>query len=56
MDREDIDSGEIIEWWNKVRKSMLDRAYNQALEDVLNCVEWDGYTLDIKERIESLKK
>lgn len=32
------------------------KAYNQALEDVLNVVEWDGYTLDIKERIERLKK
>lgn len=31
-------------------------AYNQALEDVLRVVEWDGYTLDIKERIEQLKK
>lgn len=31
-------------------------AYNQALEDALNVVEWDGYTLDIKERIERLKK
>lgn len=30
--------------------------YNQALEDALNVVEWDGYTLDIKERIEKLKK
>ena len=32
------------------------QSYNQALEDVLNVVEWDGYTLDIKERIEQLKK
>lgn len=32
------------------------KIYNQALEDVLNVVEWDGYTLDIKERIEKLKK
>lgn len=32
------------------------RIYNQALEDVLSVVEWDGYTLDIKERIEQLKK
>ena len=32
------------------------KGYNQALEDALNVVEWDGYTLDIKERIEKLKK
>lgn len=30
--------------------------YNQALEDALNVVEWDGYTLDIKKRIEQLKR
>lgn len=30
--------------------------YNKALEDVLQVVEWDGYTLVIKERIEHLKK
>lgn len=33
-----------------------EESYNQALEDALNVVEWDGYTLDIKERIEQLKK
>lgn len=32
------------------------KSYNQALEDVLNVVEWDGYTLDIKKRIEQLKR
>lgn len=32
------------------------KSYNQALEDALDVVEWDGYTLDIKERIERLKK
>lgn len=32
------------------------KIYNQALEDALNVVEWDGYTLDIKERIEKLKR
>lgn len=32
------------------------QSYNQALEDALKVVEWDGYTLDIKERIERLKK
>lgn len=31
-------------------------AYNQALEDALKVVEWDGYTLDIKKRIEQLKR
>ena len=30
--------------------------YNQALEDALDVVEWDGYTLDIKKRIEQLKR
>lgn len=30
--------------------------YNQAIDDVLNVVEWDGYTLDIKERILKLRK
>lgn len=34
----------------------MNLAYNQALEDVLNVVEWDDHTLDIKERIEKLKK
>lgn len=51
--------------WNKKHKeeieeeinySLREKPYNQALEDVLNVVEWDGYTLDIKERIEQLKK
>lgn len=30
--------------------------YSKALDDVLKCVEWDGYTIDIKKRIENLKK
>lgn len=30
--------------------------YNQALDDALNVVEWDGYTLDIKKKIEQLKR
>lgn len=34
----------------------VNRIYNQAISDVLNCVEWDGYTLDIKKRIENLKR
>ena len=29
--------------------------YNKALDDCLKIVEWDGYTLDIKRRIEQLK-
>ena len=29
--------------------------YNKAIDDCLKIVEWDGYTLDIKHRIEKLK-
>lgn len=29
--------------------------YNKAIDDCLKIVEWDGYTLDIKHRIEQLK-
>lgn len=29
-------------------------AYNKAINDALQVVEWDGYTLDIKTRIEQL--
>lgn len=42
--------------FDEVIKIEKKKSYNQALEDVLNVVEWDGYTLDIKERIEKLKK
>ena len=30
--------------------------YNKAIDDCLKIVEWDGYTLDIKHRIEKLKE
>ena len=30
--------------------------YSNALDDCLKIVEWDGYTLDIKHRIEKLKE
>ena len=30
--------------------------YNEAIDDCLKIVEWDGYTLDIKHRIEQLKE
>lgn len=30
--------------------------YNKAIDDCLKIVEWDGYTLDIKHRIEQLKE
>lgn len=39
---------DLVKWENEI--------YNKALEDVLQVVEWDGYTLDVKERIEQLKK
>lgn len=45
-----------IEVDGKTIKQIKNETYNQALDDVLNVVEWDGYTLDIKERIEQLKK
>ena len=40
------------------KNSVLDiqKAYNKAIDDALSVVEWDGYTIDIKERIEQLKK
>lgn len=37
-------------------EAIKNKAYNQALEDALSVVEWDGYTLDIKNRIEQLKR
>ena len=49
MDNEFFNFDEVIEIEKK-------KSYNKALEDVLNVVEWDGYTLDIKEKIEKLKK
>ena len=30
--------------------------YNKAIDDCLKIVEWDGYMLDIKHRIEKLKE
>ena len=33
----------------------IKEAYNKAIDDALSVVEWDGYTIDIKERIEQLK-
>ena len=40
------------------KNSVLDiqKAYNKAIDDALSVVEWDGYTIDIKERIEQLKE
>ena len=40
------------------RNSVLDiqKAYNKAIDNALSVVEWDGYTIDIKERIEQLKE
>ena len=29
---------------------------DEELEDALSVIQWDGYTLDIKERIEKLKR
>lgn len=52
MDREANYIKERAKWLDEHDKEI----YNQALEDVLNVVEWDGYTLDIKERIEQLKR
>ena len=34
----------------------IKEAYNKAIDDVLSVVEYYGYTFDIKERIEQLKK
>ena len=34
----------------------IKEVYNKAIDDALSVVEWDGYTIDIKERIEQLKK
>ena len=42
--------------YDRGRTDCLRKAYNQALEDVLSVIQWDGYTLDIKERIEKLKR
>ena len=42
--------------YDRGRADCLRKAYNQALEDVLSVIQWDGYTLDIKERIEKLKR
>lgn len=56
--RYELENGEIQlidipqELIDKIKKD----SYNQALEDALNVVEWDGYTLDIKKRIEQLKR
>ena len=33
----------------------MEKGYNKAIDDCLKIVEWDGYTLDIKRRIEQLK-
>lgn len=43
-------------WTDEEKQEAEKKAYNKALEDALNVCEWDGYTLDIKERIEQLKK
>ena len=42
--------------YDRGRADCLRKAYDQALEDVLSVIQWDGYTLDIKERIEKLKR
>ena len=42
-----------------LRRNLQDQIkeqYNKALDDALSVVEWDGYTIDIKERIEQLKR
>ena len=42
-----------------LRRNLQDQIkeqYNKAIYDALSVVEWDGYTIDIKERIEQLKK
>lgn len=60
MDREDMDREELIEWWNKVRKSMLNRAYNQAFDDLwkLATSKFDEVMdfQDLAECIKELKK
>lgn len=47
---------EELKFLRTTKETMFREIYDKALEDVLNVVEWDGYTLDIKERIEQLKK
>ena len=42
-----------------LRRNLQDQIkeqYNKAIDDALSVVEWDGYTIDIKERIEQLKR
>lgn len=34
----------------------IKEAYNKAIDDALSVVEWDGYTINIKERIGQLKR
>lgn len=36
--------------------SAIKEAYNKAIDDALSVAEWDGYTIDIKKRIEQLKR
>lgn len=45
-----------IDYDEPFNEAIKKKSYNQALEDVLSVVEWDGYTLDIKNRIEQLKR
>ena len=42
-----------------LRRNLQDQIkeqYNKAIDDALSVVEWDGYTIDIKEQIEQLKR
>ena len=42
--------------WNDGFEEWMRKGYNKAIDDCLKIVEWDGYTLDIKHRIEKLKE
>ena len=42
--------------WNDVFEEGMRKGYNKAIDDCLKIVEWDGYTLDIKNMIEKLKE
>ena len=54
---------QLAEWLEELKMyressygELYSMVYNKAIDDALSVVEWDGYTIDIKERIEQLKK
>ena len=54
---------QLAEWLEELKMyressygELYSMVYNKAIDDALSVVEWDGYTIDIKERIEQLKR